>query len=88
MTEQTLKHVAKNRATFEFWINRKEKLQYSNDIFKPIIPEFTEAHPAINLAACPSCIVDMLVWAIKELKVSLGEETSAEKVAKVKDAKK
>ena len=88
MKQETLNHIAANRSTFEFWINRKERMQYSNDIFKPIIPEFNEANPSVNLEGCPSCIIDMLVWAIKELKISLGEEASADKIKKHVDGKK
>ena len=87
MKQETLDYISKNRPMFEFWIKRNERLQSSQDLLTPIIPEFTEANPSVNVNGCPDCIIDMLRWAIKELKASLGEETAEEKVSKAKTKK-
>lgn len=69
ITPALVKHIEKNKDKFEFWIKRNEKLQPSADVLQLIIPEFEKANPgakAIN--GCPDCIIDMLRWALIQIK--------------------
>lgn len=68
MQAEILKHIENNQDLFRFWIERNEKLQASNDIFTPIIPDFVKENPGVNVTGCPECIIDMLRWSIKQLK--------------------
>jgi hypothetical protein len=68
--KEALLHYEANKDTFDLWINEKSKLQVSNDIFLPIIPEFKKAFPSVNLDGCQECIIDMLVWIKSEWKKS------------------
>lgn len=63
-----IEHYKNNEPIFDLWIRNHEKLQISNDIFKPFIEPFKEANPNVNLEGCPDCIIDMLVWVRKEVK--------------------
>ena len=66
--ENWLKHVKENEATFQLWLDTKQHLQPSNDIFAPIIPEFVKEFPNVNIYGCPECLHDMLRWAKIQLK--------------------
>lgn len=90
LNPETLAHIEANQGTFRFWIKRNEKLQLESDILKPIVKEF-EADPeniGINLRGCAECIIDMLRWAIKQLKESTEPETKAEKEPKADKSEK
>lgn len=63
-----IEHYLANQATFDLWIKNNEKLQISNDIFKPFIEPFLEANKGVNLQGCPECIIDMLRWVKSEVK--------------------
>lgn len=68
MQTEVLKHIENNQALFRFWISRNEKLQSSSDLLSPLIPDFVKENPGVNVNGCPECIIDMLRWAIKQLK--------------------
>jgi len=70
MDKKILNHIETNQELFRFWISRNERLQSSADILKPIIPIFQELNTGVNIEGCPDCLIDMLRWAIKELKES------------------
>lgn len=66
--KEALAHYEANKETFDFFIKENAKLQASNDIFKPLIPEFKKAFPSVSIDSCQECIIDMLVWYRSELK--------------------
>lgn len=63
-----IEHYIQNKETFDHWIKVHERLQISNDIFKPLIKPFMAANPNVNLNGCQDCIIDMLVWVRAEWK--------------------
>jgi hypothetical protein len=69
MTNEFKEHVLKNRDVFKMWIENKEQLQKGMDILKPIIPEYKKVNPINNLESnCQDCILDMLIWALIQVK--------------------
>jgi len=68
MNQDLLNHWNENKDTFNFWIKRNEKLQYSHPLLKIIIPEFNKAQPHINITGCADCLVVMLLWLRNEVK--------------------
>jgi len=73
-------HIQSNLETFNFWIEKQERLQVSNDIFKPLIPVFMAENPTVNLNGCQDCIIDMLIWCRMKLKQQVIEPTFNEKL--------
>lgn len=63
-----IEHYLANKDEFDLWIRTNEKLQISNDIFKPFIEPFLEANKGVNLQGCQECIIDMLRWVKSEVK--------------------
>jgi hypothetical protein len=61
-------HIKQNEQTFKLWISLNAKLQPSADILKPIIPEFIKENPGVNINNCPECLIDMLRWALIQIK--------------------
>lgn len=62
MKPELIKHWYDNKKTFEFWIERNERLHYGMDILQPIIPEFEKSKPGTNIKHCQDCIITMLIW--------------------------
>jgi len=61
MKEATAHYLA-NKPTFSTWINSNQKLPYSHDLLKPLIPEYMKAYPNADLVSCQTCIIEMLMW--------------------------
>jgi len=82
MTE-AIKHYEANKDLFDFWIERREKLQIGMVILKPIVEEFKKQNPGMRPDSCSECVVDVLVWVKMEYKKQL-KKNGNEKSTRVK----
>lgn len=81
ISKELASHIEANQEKFRFWIKRNERLLLESDILAPIVKEF-EADPenaGINLRGCQECIIDMLRWAIKQIKPEVKKEEKQKK---------
>lgn len=77
MTEQLKEHIKANKAIFEAWLGANETPNIGNGLIQPIIPEFSERFPEVNLTGnCKSCIGDMLIWALNGIKQDTNGKTN------------
>src|SRR5687767_11194856 len=76
-------HYLANKSTFDYWIKqavsgKPERLEISNDIFKPLIEPFRQANPTVNIFNCKDCVSDMLIWVKMEWEKYLYTPTAGE----------
>lgn len=71
MTDQEevfVAHWELHAETFNFWIERHERLQSGMAVLKPLKPLFIAGNPTVNITGCQDCLIDMLIWCRMEYK--------------------
>lgn len=87
MTEQEINHVNTNREIINMWIETHASLQPSNDILIPLIAAY-ERETEYRIKACPSCLVDCLIWCRMNAKIEpINFELTNPKKKKVRKQK-
>jgi len=83
---ELFKHYEANKELFDFWIERREKLQIGMAILKPLVEEFKKQNPGMRPDSCADCVIDVVIWAKiqykNELKKQSGETVKATKPKK------
>ena len=67
MKQSTLDLIKEQQDSYRVWIETND-VQLSSDFVSPLIPEFKEEFPTVNLYGCKECVIDMLRWALSKLK--------------------
>lgn len=62
---EMIQHVELHQDILRTWLKMGERLQIGSDYLKPLIKPFNDRFPEVNVYGnCPSCILDMIQWAL------------------------